>query len=148
MPESRMTGSSPLARGLLGAVAARDLYSGIIPARAGFTSTEYQTGRKRSDHPRSRGVYMPSMVSRRDAEGSSPLARGLLGPVAAGDLDAGIIPARAGFTLRGSGAEQIVPDHPRSRGVYIKTRGSGTAVEGSSPLARGLPRGSCHFRVP
>ena len=52
------------------------------------------------------------------AEGSSPLARGLL----ADDTDFmtvwRIIPARAGFTLEVSDNGADLRDHPRSRGVY------------------------------
>ena len=50
--------------------------------------------------------------------GSSPLARGLLGPAALGERAQGIIPARAGFTF---------PHHRHP-----------TSNDGSSPLARGL----------
>ena len=70
--------------------------------------------------------------------GSSPLARGLLG---GGDVDVDavrIIPARAGFTR---GCASPVPgrrDHPRSRGVYDKSRQEIVRALGSSPLARGL----------
>ena len=93
-------GSSPLARGL---------------------RREPTAGPPRSwDHPRSRGVYMPSGSSASTSTGSSPLARGLR--VDRQDISggAGIIPARAGFTeLAGSKKNFEV---------------------GSSPLARGLPR--------
>ena len=91
--------------------------------------------------------------------GSSPLARGLLGD--RGDLfdDRGIIPARAGFTTRRSAATPsppwIIParagftnrpaprrctpwDHPRSRGVYVRSVRCRPRRSGSSPLARGL----------
>ena len=57
------------------------------------------------------------------------------------ELLGGIIPARAGFTV-----SVIVPflscgDHPRSRGVYALDHVTSADVEGSSPLARGLPGG-------
>ena len=73
--------------------------------------------------------------------------------------EAGIIPARAGFTqnysygitpgrgssplargLRGAyrGVAADVLDHPRSRGVYSSISGVDGATPGSSPLARGL----------
>ena len=51
--------------------------------------------------------------------GSSPLARGLLAVYDAVVGNDGIIPARAGFTLRGPPAVVCGPDHPRSRGVYL-----------------------------
>ena len=72
------------------------------------------------------------------ADGSSPLARGLLdGAGQRGGLP-GIIPARAGFTrsLRPAGTPSA--DHPRSRGVYPSASALWTPTSGSSPLARGL----------
>ena len=73
--------------------------------------------------------------------GSSPLARGLLSTAWDAALTAGIIPARAGFTVehrrQGAGRQ----DHPRSRGVYARTAEATRASLGSSPLARGLRAG-------
>ena len=93
------------------------------------------------DHPRSRGVYFEYTAYRRPERGSSPLARGL--PWAhEGDFDtAGIIPARAGFTARTSGAGPVSSDHPRSRGVYFHSDLHECDGLGSSPLARGLHGG-------
>ena len=51
-------------------------------------------------------------------EGSSPLARGLLLGAAQFQVQRGIIPARAGFTLSVHVPEGGGQDHPRSRGVY------------------------------
>ena len=51
---------------------------------------------------------------------------------------AGIIPARAGFTLTDTARLSDVWDHPRSRGVYESNRPSRPSGRGSSPLARGL----------
>ena len=71
--------------------------------------------------------------------GSSPLARGLLpGTAAPGERDR-IIPARAGFTGPTGAPTPWRPDHPRSRGVYAARRLSQGLLDGSSPLARGLP---------
>ena len=111
-------GSSPLARGLLAAVAARDLDARIIPARAGFTRVRAARQARGRDHPRSRGVYVSGTLLRMGAIGSSPLARGL--PQMETDLtnDYRIIPARAGFTEIESGGQDSGRDHPRSRGVY------------------------------
>ena len=115
-------------------------YYRIIPARAGFT-----TGGRRSrgwgrDHPRSRGVYPVNIISGTLNLGSSPLARGLLGPIWNGGAPSGIIPARAGFTPGPAAPARVLRDHPRSRGVYASRRVAGARVAGSSPLARGLPR--------
>ena len=52
----------------------------------------------------------------------------------------GIIPARAGFTRPRGGAGAAAEDHPRSRGVYSVKEIAAKPINGSSPLARGLPR--------
>ena len=53
------------------------------------------------------------------ALGSSPLARGLRAKQYCENKDGGIIPARAGFTHGRAFLSEVLPDHPRSRGVYI-----------------------------
>ena len=70
-------GSSPLARGLPIPHNVRNHGLGIIPARAGFTWTCGGSERSTGDHPRSRGVYAKTSGGVTQAEGSSPLARGL-----------------------------------------------------------------------
>ena len=135
-------GSSPLARGLHNLRDARLLRLRIIPARAGFTPTGSLMSMLITDHPRSRGVYVRSMILLGSRLGSSPLARGLL-PNSNGDrVVVGIIPARAGFTPDQKDLEAYITDHPRSRGVYDDAVASHHFHPGSSPLARGLrPRG-------
>ena len=96
-----MSGSSPLARGLPFGGGAPDAASGIIPARAGFTTTGPAYRMPEPDHPRSRGVYCTRSKLALCAIGSSPLARGLLASRRARLLVRGIIPARAGFTQSG-----------------------------------------------
>ena len=49
-----------------------------------------------------------------------------------------IIPARAGFTYRRSSRRSSIRDHPRSRGVYVRSSRRFVPWSGSSPLARGL----------
>ena len=133
-----MQGSSPLARGLRQVLVGAGHLRRIIPARAGFTPPHMGRDAPTEDHPRSRGVYTHSVPPIPTHVGSSPLARGL--PVCdpgAGDQGR-IIPARAGFTVVGCSAHSGLPDHPRSRGVYICADGRGKKATGSSPLARGL----------
>ena len=72
--------------------------SGIIPARAGFTSRPKACTGSTGDHPRSRGVYVDGFSRGSEPEGSSPLARGLLDALLREGFSHGIIPARAGFT--------------------------------------------------
>ena len=50
----------------------------------------------------------------------------------------GIIPARAGFTMRIRMISFLPGDHPRSRGVYLIKAFADADWLGSSPLARGL----------
>ena len=113
-------GSSPLARGLQRFLELDIRIGGIIPARAGFTPPARRVGSPIGDHPRSRGVYDPRIEIGDLLAGSSPLARGLPARRREGGPGDGIIPARAGFTTKGSG------------GVV--------EAQGSSPLARGLLR--------
>ena len=132
-------GSSPLARGLRWRSTRPGTGPGIIPARAGFTSSAIHASARPSDHPRSRGVYPTRLISASVNSGSSPLARGLpprtaltcsaltdhprsRGVYVAGAVPeeavSGIIPARAGFTATVRSPSRSKPDHPRSRGVY------------------------------
>ena len=112
------SGSSPLARGLLGQHRRHGGGRGIIPARAGFTRGGGGVDAAHADHPRSRGVYRLNRTGPPAQKGSSPLARGLRDPVPYDSATLGIIPARAGFTPgRDPGAGRGA-DHPRSRGVY------------------------------
>ena len=118
-PARRATcGSSPLARGLLRGRPPACGERGIIPARAGFTRHR-RRGRGRSrDHPRSRGVYPSARSPPTTLPGSSPLARGLRRRHRLPGRRRGIIPARAGFTMRPILLLISYSDHPRSRGVY------------------------------
>ena len=131
-------GSSPLARGLRLAFGRSLPSSRIIPARAGFTPEPGPDDRGGTDHPRSRGVYEPWPSQSATPAGSSPLARGLLGDSLSDLLDVGIIPARAGFTVRSQCVLRVGWDHPRSRGVYCSGPQPFLRGQGSSPLARGL----------
>ena len=112
-------GSSPLARGSLRTRRGQRVSRRIIPARAGFTV----------------GRLLPI----REPSGSSPLARGSQVGFSGDALGVRIIPARAGFTPGTGRVPGGVPDHPRSRGVHLRSRSSETSRCGSSPLARGSP---------
>ena len=119
--ESRSSGSSPLARGLQTYDALKWIVQRIIPARAGFT-----------------WICRTGTVCCR---GSSPLARGLPRLKVLHGREGGIIPARAGFTRPRDDHRLRGRDHPRSRGVYFTSTHTASIRAGSSPLARGLPRG-------
>ena len=111
---------------------------GIIPARAGFTRSLRRRTCRPSDHPRSRGVYRNVTPTAGTRSGSSPLARGLRPARGHRPRPPGIIPARAGFTDSSLQEHHTNWDHPRSRGVYLRTVTTESAAAGSSPLARGL----------
>ena len=133
-----VAGSSPLARGLLFITAYARKKTGIIPARAGFTSECLLWTEPAKDHPRSRGVYRHGDFVNIQGTGSSPLARGLLHQGLPKGSGLGIIPARAGFTRARSSRWFASTDHPRSRGVYPGHHDGDRGPYGSSPLARGL----------
>ena len=160
-------GSSPLARGLLTPEHVTLTLAGIIPARAGFTGHGCRRERGARDHPRSRGVYGTWVGWVLDAAGIIPARAGFThglglidGPKKDHPRSRGvyhrfyrglcsgcwIIPARAGFTMTWHDCAWITRDHPRSRGVYTMGTTPPRWTTGSSPLARGLPRGSCHGR--
>ena len=117
------------------------VFTRIIPARAGFTAQRACAGRRRRDHPRSRGVYRSCSPAEWPPAGSSPLARGLPARADAGHQPIRIIPARAGFTRPHRPDGPVLQDHPRSRGVYHRNEHQDRPLQGSSPLARGLPAG-------
>ena len=72
-----LSGSSPLARGLLEFADLSQERRRIIPARAGFTICISSVVPTTPDHPRSRGVYKCAVITLLLKSGSSPLARGL-----------------------------------------------------------------------
>ena len=135
----QIVGSSPLARGLRHHYPRARPAAGIIPARAGFTPAWSARPCEGWDHPRSRGVYPRQRHLGGRQLGSSPLARGLRDARHHGRGCGRIIPARAGFTPFPPPGSTSSPDHPRSRGVYDNNVKPIFRINGSSPLARGLP---------
>ena len=113
------SGSSPHARGLLGALDQQAQGPRIIPARAGFTVVGVLVLVGAGDHPRTRGVYIEKFLDVSVHLGSSPHARGLRSRAVYSARAFRIIPARAGFTSAMSVAVVRVADHPRTRGVYL-----------------------------
>ena len=73
----RQGGSSPLSRGIPAVTAAQNPTFRIIPALAGNTSSQSARAATPSDHPRSRGEYLPVEDVGDSPEGSSPLSRGI-----------------------------------------------------------------------
>ena len=130
-------GSSPLARGTQVAVSIATVNDGLIPARAGNTSSLRRCPSCRWAHPRSRGEHLAHTHRLPVGLGSSPLARGTQISVAAASSTAGLIPARAGNTRLRHVSQSGFVAHPRSRGEHSPPRFFGVWGGGSSPLARG-----------
>ena len=92
-------------------------------------------------HPRSRGEHTRNIHRMIAPLGSSPLARGtrLDSHIAANR--AGLIPARAGNTVKRDPNPRVLRAHPRSRGEHTVLSPGKIPRRGSSPLARGTPSG-------
>ena len=114
----RLAGSSPLARGTLVLEPEDLLLLRFIPARAGNTPRSAPPLWSRSVHPRSRGEHIATRTGLAFAPGSSPLARGTLGPIEVTLVSLRFIPARAGNTPRPPLSNPSFPVHPRSRGEH------------------------------
>ena len=132
-------GSSPLARGGPHRSVSANTAMGLIPARAGRTSTEEISSSAAEAHPRSRGADCPLHRLRLPDVGSSPLARGGQCLTAPHHVSPRLIPARAGRTGRSPHTRRRTRAHPRSRGADVAVHDFGGLREGSSPLARGGP---------
>ena len=91
-------GSSPLARGGPGQRDGNAALPGLIPARAGRTTTATWPRRRRRAHPRSRGADTAILHPLGGSSGSSPLARGGQPLYGRCEPPRGLIPARAGRT--------------------------------------------------
>ena len=92
------TGSSPLSRGILLFGVVVTGMGRIIPALAGNTCHQRENPYQCTDHPRSRGEYVPGALPSILAAGSSPLSRGIHSGTCTEDRTGGIIPALAGNT--------------------------------------------------
>ena len=110
---------------------------GIIPARAGSTTTCGRPGPGVADHPRSRGEHDVLKWCTSSETGSSPLTRGALADGCPEHLLRGIIPAHAGSTRSAHHLGERDSDHPRSRGEHSAISQLRCIASGSSPLTRG-----------
>ena len=130
-------GSSPLARGPHWGADGQRFDDGLIPARAGTTTTFSMRCAQSGAHPRSRGDHVVMMAKNTVNTGSSPLARGPRLLILVFALIGGLIPARAGTTITLRRQIKTVRAHPRSRGDHRALRKKFGPAVGSSPLARG-----------
>ena len=112
-------GSSPHTRGARRQVDYRREPSGIIPAYAGSTSAPTGSRSTSLDHPRIRGEHLNRIKQEMPGEGSSPHTRGARRLNAEHHHRIRIIPAYAGSTAIGFGAQLRDRDHPRIRGEHF-----------------------------
>ena len=133
-----LTGSSPLARGILQCLHSLWHSTRIIPACAGNTHGTTLPCKCTEDHPRLRGEYAEILLNSLPKLGSSPLARGIHNWYSVDDDMRRIIPACAGNTVGSKALKESLEDHPRLRGEYWFIPVFNVRFVGSSPLARGI----------
>ena len=109
-------GLSPLARGKLGAVLARVVLAGPIPAGAGETGRSSTLTSATRAYPRWRGGNFARTPINAPKKGLSPLARGKRFRHHDGRADQGPIPAGAGETPPQSAVRERATAYPRWRG--------------------------------
>ena len=131
-------GSSPPARGLLIPLHGGPWRWRLIPACAGTTKRPLGCGSTMEAHPRLRGDYLISSLTRLCTVGSSPPARGLPDDSEFRRFYTRLIPACAGTTIAYTAFFRSCKAHPRLRGDYHILRMSAVHTWGSSPPARGL----------
>ena len=130
-------GSSPLTRGKRNGGPVGWVHAGLIPAHAGKTDTTFHVGGAVRAHPRSRGENGVPPQPGGQPPGSSPLTRGKLLHGAGHVVQAGLIPAHAGKTVKDRRCAGPAGAHPRSRGENAGGCGQRAGLLGSSPLTRG-----------
>jgi len=148
MPPSRSPGSSPHARGTLGAERIGSESRRFIPACAGNTLSPTEKRSPLPVHPRMRGEHGPEEMKQASASGSSPHARGTRVSGDRCSADGRFIPACAGNTVRQPARNAVHAVHPRMRGEHIRPDYDPTTLAGSSPHARGTPRHLRPQRLP
>ena len=112
-------GSSPPVRGARQQAPPQDLALGLIPARAGSTSSAALSKITTWAHPRPCGEHCRRPPASAGLSGSSPPVRGA--PPRYGERAAGrgLIPARAGSTPRGNRGRGRCGAHPRPCGEHM-----------------------------
>ena len=150
-------GSSPRVRGKPDSHGMGGVHGRLIPARAGKTVEAVRayynprahpracgktasTARTRAcspAHPRACGENSPGRASLVTTPGSSPRVRGKPTRSRPQGLPRGLIPARAGKTLKRLVTQSHAPAHPRACGENGRDFGDPLVRRGSSPRVRG-----------
>ena len=140
-----LNGSSPRGRGKLRRPEKRGRGPGLIPAWAGKTDLDEPETVQDWAHPRVGGENGALPADGMELDGSSPRGRGKPVETIGEILDAGLIPAWAGKTLRSRRLEKLAAAHPRVGGENSQTRASPSTASGSSPRGRGKHFLTCAF---
>ena len=130
-------GSSPRGRGKPPWVRLIPSRNGLIPARAGKTSTTRVEHFQHTAHPRAGGENPHKVEFDVPTNGSSPRGRGkrvALGSCVGG---VGLIPARAGKTTNARMTRASPRPHPRAGGENPPSASAKVTTSGSSPRGRG-----------
>ena len=137
---SLQCGPSPHARGTQFRDAIPGPHQRAIPACAGNTCMQMQTGHSPAGHPRMRGEHKEIEPDIDYAPGPSPHARGTReASMHAGNHDRAI-PACAGNTASYARPRFPVAGHPRMRGEHTLAVAGDLTAGGPSPHARGTRR--------
>ena len=120
----------------------------FIPACAGNAQSRTGGERESSVHPRMRGERQWMHAAALALDGSSPHARGTHSMDASVDRHHRFIPACAGNAREQCRRGRLRSVHPRMRGERALTIGGAVLAAGSSPHARGTPRGARADRFP
>ena len=140
-PPSGGAGSSPRVRGKRRGSYRVIPTGGLIPARAGKTSSGRLAPSCVWAHPRACGENYKNLTLVELEEGSSPRVRGKRPGVGGPRPRGGLIPACAGKTWRVLTGTWLLRAHPRVCGENIPGESVPHAHAGSSPRVRGKRRG-------
>ena len=138
---SAVSGSSPRVRGKPPSRRLQRPRPRLIPARAGKTSAKPPPTPPARAHPRACGENLGTVTVSWRWSGSSPRVRGKQGDRGSVCWWEGLIPARAGKTLRGPSWPAALRAHPRACGENPGGASSCRRRSGSSPRVRGKPVG-------
>ena len=141
-------GSSPHARGTPRAPVAYMAKYRFIPACAGNACFSRLAALNVTVHPRMRGERVVLRDGLSLLDGSSPHARGTREPVPGGDHPNRFIPACAGNATSSAASRALASVQPRMRGERRLAERCSYTPDGSSPHARGTPRGARADRFP
>ena len=133
----KCAGSSPRGRGKPCAYTATWTFKRLIPARAGKTPVGFFCRSVGAAHPRAGGENEFDTETNAHAWGSSPRGRGKLMTAQTESQPRGLIPARAGKTVRVRLRNDGPPAHPRAGGENGTIHWGLVSPWGSSPRGRG-----------